>query len=242
MLNFTDGSLQLSASSAALDLALSQSPTLEAQAASTPLVRHRLSEQLVPSSTFNATFNSQANGTSSINTQKSPDTFGNNRQLNRHSMEASLAAYSNSSLSGQRWLMSLHAPLWQPFTHPTRPMMYQPLRTHKFRQSTSPPPKSHAQQHFHNHNASLGRIPPNAINNRHSRELSGGDNRRDEQLNSFQQLSSALQASAAPFSQPATLLPPSTRRRARWPLCEPDELSSPSFLRYLRYADDECWS
>ncbi len=34
--------------------------------------------------------------------------------------------------------------------------------------------KSHAEQHLHNHNATLGRIPPNALSNRHSRDLSTG--------------------------------------------------------------------
>jgi hypothetical protein len=71
---------------------------------------------------------------------------------------------------------------------------------------------SHAQQHFHNHNASLGRIPPNAVNNRHSRDLSGGESQqagRDNQANSFQSFQSALQANAAPFGPPLSQLPSS---------------------------------
>lgn len=60
------------------------------------------------------------------------------------------------------------------------------------------PTKTQAQQQFHNHNASLGRIPLHAVNNRHSRELSGGENRREDQ-NTYNYLSSGLQASAAPF-------------------------------------------
>jgi hypothetical protein len=35
-------------------------------------------------------------------------------------------------------------------------------------------PQANAQTAFHNHNASLGRIPPNGTNNRHSREISAG--------------------------------------------------------------------
>lgn len=60
---------------------------------------------------------------------------------------------------------------------------------------------NHAQQHFHNHNASIGRIPAGAVPTRHNRELSTdtsmGANR--EQNNAFQSLQSALQANAAPF-------------------------------------------
>ena len=73
---------------------------------------------------------------------------------------------------------------------------------------TITPPKTHAQQHFHNHNASLGRIPPNAINNRHSRELPGGDARREEQANGYQAFQSGLQASAAPFGPSPTMPAP----------------------------------
>ena len=70
------------------------------------------------------------------------------------------------------------------------------------------PPKSQAQQQFHNHNASLGRIPPNAMSNRHSRELSGGDARRDEPTTGYQQILSGLQASAAPFGPATTAASP----------------------------------
>ena len=69
------------------------------------------------------------------------------------------------------------------------------------------PPKSTAQQQFHNHNASLGRIPPSAVNNRQSREIVTGDTRREEPVNGFKQPQSDLQASAAPFgpSMPASM-------------------------------------
>jgi hypothetical protein len=60
---------------------------------------------------------------------------------------------------------------------------------------------NHAQQHFHNHNASIGRIPAGAVVNRHNRELSAdtsmGANR--EQSNAYQSFQSALQGGAAPF-------------------------------------------
>jgi hypothetical protein len=60
---------------------------------------------------------------------------------------------------------------------------------------------NHAQQHFHNHNASLGRIPAGAMPNRHSRELSSDANLAAvrDQTRAFPSIQSALQASAAPF-------------------------------------------
>lgn len=70
----------------------------------------------------------------------------------------------------------------------------------------NPTSNSHAQQHFHNHNASLGRIPPNAtINNRMSRDLSAESPGRETQNGAtYPSITSALQASAAPFGPPMT--------------------------------------
>ena len=59
---------------------------------------------------------------------------------------------------------------------------------------------NHAQQHLHNHNASLGRIPAGAMPNRHSRELSSDANLHNGRDNgNFPNIGSALHASAAPF-------------------------------------------
>lgn len=209
ILEVADGYLQLSASSAALDLASSHSPGPEAQAASTSLARHRLSEQLIPSTSFNATLNGQSNNSSSnIGTQQSPDNFANKRQLNRHSMEASLIAYSKANSAGHGSNNDTLRPSLATI-HPSYSTNDVPTLKNVPGSSTEiTPPKTQAQQHFHNHNASLGRIPPNMISNRHSRELSGNDNRRDEPNNAYQQLSSALQASAAPFGPPTTAASP----------------------------------
>lgn len=72
-------------------------------------------------------------------------------------------------------------------------------------QSNNVTPNSHAQQHLHNHNASLGRIPPNAMN-RLSREMTSGDSGtlREAQNGGYQSIQSALQASAAPFGPALT--------------------------------------
>ena len=61
------------------------------------------------------------------------------------------------------------------------------------------PPKTTSQQQFHNHNASLGRIPPNAVNNRMSREIASGATQHEETANGYKQQQSELHASAAPF-------------------------------------------
>ncbi|ROV97772.1 hypothetical protein VMCG_07373 [Cytospora schulzeri] len=55
-----------------------------------------------------------------------------------------------------------------------------------------------AQQHLHNHNASMGRIPAGALPNRHSRELSA-DTRDSIAAANYQSIGSTLQANAPPF-------------------------------------------
>ena len=70
------------------------------------------------------------------------------------------------------------------------------------------PPKSHAEQQFHKHNVSMGRIPANGLSNRQSRDLPtnmmANMKLDDKQLFNGQAMSQAqaqsnLQASAAPF-------------------------------------------
>ncbi|KAL8717901.1 MAG: hypothetical protein Q9225_004911 [Loekoesia sp. 1 TL-2023] len=192
----------LSASSAALDLALSQSPGPESQANGwTPFGRHS-SQSSASQNTTKAQINAQpaAVGSSTV-TQQSPEAIGTSRNLNRHSMEASLASYvqanlpsqlhGNDSASSRPSLANLQS------SYSTNDI---PTMKNTSGLGTTTPSKSHAQQHFHNHNASLGRIPPGAVSNRHSRELSGGDNRREEQTNGFGQISSALLTSTAPIA------------------------------------------
>lgn len=59
-------------------------------------------------------------------------------------------------------------------------------------------PNQAAQQHLHNHNASMGRIPASALPNRHSRELSA-DGRDNVAAATYQSLGSTLHANATPF-------------------------------------------
>jgi hypothetical protein len=65
---------------------------------------------------------------------------------------------------------------------------------------------NHAQQHFHNHNASLGRIPAGAVPNRHSRELSGDNNNStaNRDVSAYASIGSTLHANAPAFGPVAT--------------------------------------
>jgi hypothetical protein len=58
-----------------------------------------------------------------------------------------------------------------------------------------------AQQHLHNHNASLGRIPAGAMHNRHSRELShdGSAMASRDQASTYPSIHSALHGNAPSF-------------------------------------------
>ncbi|KAI1869446.1 hypothetical protein JX265_006536 [Neoarthrinium moseri] len=64
---------------------------------------------------------------------------------------------------------------------------------------------AHAQQHFHNHNASIGRIPPGAMPKRHSRELSSDNHIPGlPQAATFPSIGSALHANAPAFGPAVT--------------------------------------
>lgn len=62
-------------------------------------------------------------------------------------------------------------------------------------------PNQAAQQHLHNHNASMGRIPAGALPSRHSRELSG-DARDNVAGANYQSIGSSLHANAPSFGPP----------------------------------------
>lgn len=192
--------MQLSASSAALDLALSQSPGPESQVNGWTPFGRQSSQSSVSQNTMKAPSNGQptAVGSSTVS-QQSPEAIGSSRTVSRHSMEASLASYAQANLSGQ-----LHSN--ESSSRPSLANLQSSYSTNDIPTmkntnglGTTTPSKTHAQQHFHNHNASLGRIPPGAVSNRHSRELSGGDNRREDQTNGYVQMS-ALQGSVTPYT------------------------------------------
>ena len=213
--HYANSFTQLSASSAALDLALSQSPGPEPQANGWPtFARHRPSQQSLPQNVFEAQQPGQQSLNSSTSSSQqsfdaSSDSPTSVRQINRRSMETSLAAYAqkgvlNQSLTnGTTPMRPSLANLQSSFSTNDIPT----LKNANGLASVIAPPKSIAQQQFHNHNASLGRIPPSAVINRQSREIVTSDTRREEPTNGFKQPQSDLQASAAPFgpSVPASM-------------------------------------
>ena len=150
---------------------------------------------------------SLSNGNSNSESQKSPEVIGNGR-VNRHSMEASLAAYSQPAQHGQVVANEPARPALANIHSSYSTNDVPTLKKANGLVSNITPPKTQAQQQFHNHNASLGRIPSSAIGTRHSLEMSGGDARREEQASGYQQVLSVLQASAAPFGPPTTAASP----------------------------------
>jgi hypothetical protein len=90
---------------------------------------------------------------------------------------------------------------------------------------------NHAQQHFHNHNASIGRIPAGAVPVRHARELSNDNsiNATREQAGVFPSINSALQASAAPFGPTmASVAPHPATPHATASVASPSSVASTS--------------
>ncbi|KAH8178150.1 pumilio-family RNA binding repeat domain-containing protein [Sarocladium implicatum] len=178
----------LSASSAALDLALSGSPAPESSLRGWNNVnRHRAQQSL---SSLNGTSTSLAGDIGSI---------GSRTGSLRNSVDLKYLA-ENAVESG---LMSP-----QSANHMTTPPKLQSsfsandVPTVKSTQSSMA--NTHAQQHFHNHNASMGRIPAGAVPTRgHNRELSSDSTTtasREQQSSNFQSFQSALHANAPVFS------------------------------------------
>ncbi|KAL5118811.1 hypothetical protein ACEQ8H_003314 [Pleosporales sp. CAS-2024a] len=188
---------KLSASSAALDLALSHSPGPDSRPNGWHGYRHRPAQQSLPTNTFGkaAQVDEYENGQSNGNTDITPN---KNISNNRRSVEFNLSPDTKRSS----------------FASPTNGM---PKLTQSYSASEVPTLKNgtavntsnggafntHAEQHLHNHNANLGRIPFNAVNNRHSRELSNGYKDQD-----YRSGYSGLHASAAPFGPGTTSAAP----------------------------------
>lgn len=123
-------------------------------------------------------------------------------------MESSLAPFSQTSLPSQVTATDNARPILANIQSSFSTSDLPTVKTVNGLGGISSPTKTQAQQHFHNHNASLGRIPPHAVNNRHSRELAVGETRREEQNNTQQYYNSLLQASAAPFGPSSATVSP----------------------------------
>ena len=197
--------MQLSASSAALDLALSQSPGPDSAASNGwgAFARHRPSQQSLPMN------NLHGQGTSSAAASQSngPESPISVRPSYRHSLDLKFFDGPQDPAA-----QVTSPPKHTQATPPKLQSSYSANDVPTMRSTTNgissinTTPNSHAQQHLHNHNASLGRIPPNAMSNRLSRDMASSDNStlREAQNGGYQSIQSALQASAPPFGPSLT--------------------------------------
>jgi hypothetical protein len=194
-------SVQLSASSAALDLALSQSPGPDNQNNNgwPAYSRHRQAQQSLPTNTLRKGSQVDEYDVGRVNGSVENTPTKNNRR----SVEFSLSPYnSESKRSSYHASPSNGMPkLQQSYSTNDVPTLKNGNGANGVNGSGV---NSHAEQHFHNHNASIGRIPANAMSNRHSRELSTGFKDHD---NAYRPLQSGLHASAAPFGPSITSAP-----------------------------------
>ncbi|KAL6855247.1 hypothetical protein ACO1O0_006386 [Amphichorda felina] len=188
----------LSASSAALDLALSSSPIPEATSISSNwssrVNRHRPQQSL-----------SAINGpSSSVHTDVG--TLGHRPAALRQSLdlqyisENTPEAPGNGVIGQGNHMMAAPPTLQSSFSSNDVPTVNNASGSNAANSSGNA--NNHAQQHFHNHNASMGRIPAGVMPNRgHSRELSNDNSTTSgrDQASTFQSIQSALQPSAAPF-------------------------------------------
>ncbi|MCJ1307225.1 hypothetical protein MMC25_000871 [Agyrium rufum] len=204
---------RLSASSAALDLASPQAPDTDLSNNGWPnFARNRLSQQSLPPNGFDLLSNGLQKLDSPPNTSRqsidnSLESPLSVRQLNRRSIEATLADAMHKEMQHQKAAKTFMG-------RPSLGNMQSPYSTNDIPTLKNPngltsptsPPKSRAEQQFHNHNASLGRIPAHAISNsRHSREMPGSESREEIMAASTRKsFHSDLHASAAPFGPALT--------------------------------------
>lgn len=179
---------QLSANSAALDLANSKTPDLDWTLGS----RYRPAHQSMPhtdSSMYRPVL-------SNLNLSSPPADRPadlTRRKSQRHSMGVTFE--ESSPLPNANLTVTRPTSLQTSYSTNDVPTVKKSLTL-----ETAPtPPKTQADQQFHNHNVSLGRIPANAVSNRQSREVANGSVKLDDKAVSSAPLSN-LHASAAPFS------------------------------------------
>ncbi|SZF03304.1 unnamed protein product [Blumeria hordei] len=217
----------LSASSAALDLALSQSPGPEPSGWSTLVNRHRpsLSQQNV---SINRT---RPNGSTTSAKHKTNEATPRSRQSYRHSLDLK---YQQTFVVPQENASQVTSPIKNSLNTPTKlTSTFTNNDVQGTRASTngSSTPNnvsiSHAQQYLHNHNASLGRIPPGAVSNRLNREGKTNESvgLRDGQNGGYQSIQSGLHASAPPFGP---ILTPMSQPPANTPLSPTSQQTYPA--------------
>ncbi|KAF2205397.1 ARM repeat-containing protein [Delitschia confertaspora ATCC 74209] len=208
-----NGNVKLSANSAALDLALSQSPGPESESQAngwapyaTPRHAHRHSQQSLPTNTFRKASQVDEYDVSKLNGNKVETTPTRSVTDNRRSVEFNFggpfspeskrSSFHNSPANGAVNGMPKLTSSYSANDIPTlkNGNGVNGSGQNGINSSASAAFNTHAEQHLHNHNASIGRVPTNAFPSRHSRETSGG-------------YSGGLHASAAPFGPAITSAP-----------------------------------
>ncbi|KAG9201897.1 hypothetical protein G6514_005315 [Epicoccum nigrum] len=185
-----------SASSAALDLALSQSPGPEPQSGWPTYRTHRQAQQSLPANTFRKGSHAEEYDKGTGNGQTTPK---NNRQSVEFNFTSPLRSENQrpnfaSSSNGMPQLTQ------SSFSASNVPA----VKNGNGMNGNGANGSSHAKQHFNQHNANLGRIP-HAASHRHSRDLSTGF--KDQE---YRSMPSGLHASAAPFGPAITSTAPGT--------------------------------
>ncbi|TQS39181.1 hypothetical protein Golomagni_00299 [Golovinomyces magnicellulatus] len=194
----------LSTSSAALDLAFSQTPALEPNTWSIYTSRHRPSKSQQGVSLGNA----QSSGPGSVSKQNTVESPATARPPYRHSLD--LKYRHGPDLKQDNIPQVPSSANNQLVTPPKLQQSYSTNEAPTIRNlrggSTANTGSGSHSQHFHNHNASLGRIPPGALNSILSRDLNSSDNvgLRDSQNTGFPSIQSTLHASVPPFGPALT--------------------------------------
>ncbi|KAI9685950.1 MAG: hypothetical protein M1820_010710 [Bogoriella megaspora] len=205
--NMAANGSQTSETSAALDPASSTSAEAEGGPAAangwSSFGRHQRSQQSLPMN-HGRPMSQQLDSYGSTPIGSGSQTPTKTTASNRHSMGATYSAFSDAKRS------SLYSSPSNQASTPTPPKLQSSYSTNDIPTvknvngtngslvSPTAGPKTHAEQHFHNHNASIGRIPPGAVH-RQSRDLSATEPRAEEQATAFRPFQSVLQPSAAPF-------------------------------------------
>lgn len=146
------------------------------------------------------------NGGASVGSPSEASTIGSNRPANvRHSVDG-MKFFQETTTAAPETQASIVSP-------PTAHTLAAPPKLHQSYSANDVPivkpngtanmganANNHAQQHFHNHNASLGRIPAGAMPPRHNRELSAdASSPNGRESTGYPSITSTLQASAPPF-------------------------------------------
>ncbi|KAK4986171.1 hypothetical protein LTR66_007948 [Elasticomyces elasticus] len=204
-----DGTMQLSASSAALDLALSQSPAPETQQMTDRATAAHNRKSLPPSALrHSGAFNGDL-GLGQLNGILTDPNAVKNPAANRRSLEVKfsglgetkrppIASPPNGVANGFPKLQSSYSTNDIPTLKSTGALSSPP------NQNITTPVKSGHEPSYQIQNSNLSRTSPNTASTRFSAEFSGIDAAFNVQSNGFRPAQSVLQASAAPFGPSVT--------------------------------------